>query len=240
MPTLVVGNREIEYVVRHSSRARRKRIEVTPDQVRVIVPGATRSEEVEDFVRSKRRWIHDRTEIVGEEARRLRAQPIGYHSGAKVLFRGRLLRLRVEPGDVDEPRLRYRTAFHVTVPHRMPDRDREGAVSGLLKDWFRDRLEEDAWHFVRKHGHPNGLRPRDVLIRKLETLWGSCGKDRSLRLDEKLVRLPKPILEYVVLHELCHLRHRDHSEEFWSLLREILPDSERRKRWLDRHGVALL
>lgn len=238
MPVLVVGEREIEYDVHQSPRARRKRIEVTPGQVRVIVPEGTSPTEVKQFVRSRRRWIHDRTETLAEKIDQLRT-PIGYHSGAKVLFRGRYLKLRVEPAAVDEAQLTYQTSFHISVPEELRDGEREQAVQRVLKEWFRDRLREDAWGFIRRHGHPNGLEPRDVRVKKQKTLWGSCGKDRVLRLDEKLIRVPKPVLEYVIVHELCHLRFRDHSGQFWSLLKAILPDYEARKRWLEEHEVRV-
>src|SRR5690554_6471873 len=97
MPSVTVGKRTISYDVRTSARAKRKRIEVTPGKVEVIVPEGASDEEVARFVTSKRRWLHDKTEEIREAVERLRADtPEGYHSGAKVLFRGRYLKLRVE------------------------------------------------------------------------------------------------------------------------------------------------
>lgn len=74
-------------------------------------------------------------------------------------------------------------------------------------------------------------------MKEQKTLWGSCGKGGTLRLERKLIRAPKPVLEYVVVHEICHLRHRDHSEEFWALVKKLLPDYKDRKNWLDEHQV---
>ncbi len=240
MRSVQIGRRTIDYEVWESRKVRRKRIEVTPSRVVVIVPAGSDPEEVRSFVDSRRRWLHDRTQELADLVERLRARtPEGVHSGAKILFRGRYLRLRVEPADVSEPRLTYRTAFHVEVPRAMQVADRGAVVRTLLLDWMRVRLEEDAWEVVRCRGRPHGLSPHGVQVKELETLWGSCGRDGVLRLDRKLIRLPRPVLEYVVVHELCHLEHRDHSPAFWALVKRVLPDYEDRKAWLEEHEVLV-
>lgn len=240
MASVQIGRRTIDYEVRESQRARRKRIEVTPGRVEVIVPAGSDPAAVRSFVESRRRWLHDRTQELADLVERLRARtPEGVHSGAKILFRGRYLRLRVEPVDAAEPTLTYRTAFHVTVPRSMAAAERDAAVRGLLLGWMDARLEEDAWEVIRRRGRPHGLDPRGVRVKELDTLWGSCGRDGVLRLDRKLVRLPRPVFEYVVVHELCHLERRDHSPAFWALVKRVLPDYEERKAWLEANEVEV-
>lgn len=240
MPEITIGSRTIPYEVRRSTRAGRKRIEVTPAGVRVVAPAGAPMPDIERFVRSKRRWLHDKTEEIRAEVERLRADtPQGFHSGAKILFRGRFLKLRVQSGDVDQPELRYRTAFHVMVPADLEREDREPVVRDLVERWIEQRLTEDAWEVVRRRGERHGLEPRGVRIKDQRTLWGSCGRDQVVRLARKLARVPKPVFEYVVVHELCHLEHRDHSAAFWTLVRRVLPDYRERKDWLEQHEVKL-
>lgn len=240
MPEVVIGGRAILYEVRRSARATRKRIEVTPRGVEVIVPTDASEEDVRRFVATKRRWLHDKTDEVQEELARLRGEtPQGFHSGAKVLFRGRFLRLRVQRTETNEPALTYRTGFHVAVPHDMPVSRQESAVRFLIERWLEERLVEDAWEIVRRRGTSHGLEVRGIRVKDQRTLWGSCGRDRVLRLDRKLSRVPKPVFEYVVVHEICHLKHRDHSPAFWSLVKRVLPDYQERKEWLEEHEVAL-
>lgn len=240
MGEIQIGARSITYDVRRSERATRKRIEVTPAGVEVIVPETASTDDVEQFVHRKRRWLHDKTEEVREEVKRLRADtPQGFHSGAKILFRGRYLKLRVRDGDLEEPTLSYRTAFHVEVPRELPQDDREPVMRDLVEQWLEERLTEDGWEIVRRRGRPHGLEPGGIRIKSQRTLWGSCGRDRVIRLDRKLSRVPKPVFEYVVVHELCHLKYRAHSPAFWDLVRRVLPDYEERKLWLEAHEVTL-
>lgn len=240
MAEIVIGAREIRYEVRRSARAARKRIEVTPAGVQVIVPEGASPEEVERFVQRKRRWLHDKTEEIREEVERLRGDtPQGFHSGAKVLFRGRYLKLRVSTADAERPSLSYRTAFEVALPRDVPRSEHEAIVRGLVERWLEERLAEDAWQVVRRRGTPHGLEPRGIRIKDQRTLWGSCGRDQVIRLDRKLARVPKPVFEYVMVHELCHLEHKDHSPAFWSLVKQVLPDYPERRLWLEDHEVAL-
>jgi hypothetical protein len=240
MGEIQIGARSITYDVRRSDRATRKRIEVTPGGVEVIVPETASADDVERFVRRKRRWLHDKTDEIREEVERLRADtPRGFHSGAKILFRGRYLKLRVRTVDVEQPTLSYRTAFHVELPRELPQSEREPVVRHLVEQWLEERLKEDAREIVRRRGRPHGLEPRGIRIKSQRTLWGSCGRDRVIRLDRKLSRVPKAVFEYVVVHELCHLEHRDHSAAFWDLVRRVLSDFVERKDWLEAHEVAL-
>lgn len=240
MPEIVVGARSIPYEVRRSRKAGRKRIEVSPRGVEVIVPHDASAGDVERFVHRKRRWLHDKTEEVREEVERLRADtPQGFHSGAKILFRGRYLRLRVTTGEVEKPTLAYRTAFHVELPRGVSNGDREPVVRNLVEEWLEERLTEDAWEVVRRRGAAHALEPRGVQIKDQRTLWGSCGRDGVIRLDRKLTRVPKSVFEYVMVHELCHLEHRDHSPAFWARVKRVLPDYQERKDWLEAHEVKL-
>lgn len=147
--------------------------------------------------------------------------------------------MRVTTGEVEKPTLVYRTAFHVELPRGVLNPDREPIVRNLVERWLEERLTEDAWEVVRRRGAAHGLESRGVRIKDHRTLWGSCGRDGVIRLDRKLTRVPKPVFEYVMIHELCHLRYRDHSPAFWAVVKRVLPDYEHRKEWLEDHEVAL-
>jgi len=84
-----------------------------------------------------------------------------------------------------------------------------------------------------------GVVPKEVRVKPLKHLWGSCGKNGIIHLNWQLIFAPKSVLEYAVVHELCHLQYRNHSPEFWVKVRELLPDYELRKNWLDRNEHSL-
>ena len=124
-----------------------------------------------------------------------------------------------------------------------PARSRSALVthssSSALRLWLRKRLGEDAQAFVREHGEPNALKPKAVRIKDQKHLWGSCGRGRIVNLNWHLIFAPKPVLEYAVVHELCHMRHRNHDFAFWRLVGSLLPDWKARKAWLEANEHLL-
>lgn len=238
MPVLTVGKTMIPYEVRHSDLARRHRIIVTPGNVEVVAPVGSSIDEIAAFVHRKRRWVFDeqakmreRTDVAAPASR--------FVSGIKVPFRGRRLKLVVKTEERDDVGVSYRTGFIVSVPVQWEPQVREAMIEEALSYWFRERLAEDVYGFVDRYSHQLGVEPKAVRLKEQTHLWGSCRKDGIINLNWHLIFVPKPVLEYAVVHELCHLVHRNHTAHFWALLRYHLPDYEVRKRWLDDHRNVL-
>lgn len=238
MPLLVVGATAIHYEVRRSPRVRRQRIIVTPHLVEVVAPQDATDDDIHTFVHRRRRWVYDQFEILREQAG-VPAPARRFISGAKVPYRGRQMRLTVGHSSADHVVIEYRDGFVVWVPRGLPATERDARASAAFRSWFQDRLRRDVEKLVRRHSTRLDEAPRGMRIGEMKHLWGSCGRDRIIRLDWRLVFAPKPVLEYAVVHELCHLRHRSHSTEFWRLLRELLPDFETQRSWLARHERSL-
>lgn len=234
MPVLTVGSVGIPYVLRRSDAATRARITVTPDSVEVVVPTAAGDDEIAGVLHRRRAWLFEQTRAMAERMARSNAVR-RFVSGAKIPYRGRLMRLRVEPSDDTLVSVTYRNGFLVGCPCSLAPASRDDLIESALRLWLRKRLRQDVADLVRRHGEPNGLRPRDVGIKDQKHVWGSCGIDRIVNLNWQLVFAPRTVLEYAVVHELCHLRHRTHDRAFWGLVGTILPDWDARKAWLERN-----
>lgn len=234
MPLLTVGTTDIPYTLKRSGSAKKARITVTPESVEVVVPTSATEDEIAGVLHRRREWLLDQTRSM---ASRMAGTPKVAHfvTGAKIPYRGRLMRLTVEPSDGRLVEVSFRNGFLVECPRTILEASRDSLIESALRLWLRKRLREDVTAFVRQHGEPNGLRPTRVEIKNQKHLWGSCGRDRVVNLNWQLIFAPKTVLEYAVVHELCHLRHRNHDQEFWNLVGSILPDWESRKTWLDRN-----
>ncbi|HEX5078619.1 MAG TPA: M48 family metallopeptidase, partial [Geminicoccaceae bacterium] len=92
---------------------------------------------------------------------------------------------------------------------------------------------------VDRFGPRHGLVPRGLVIKAHRTLWGSCTAKGVINLNWRLILAPPAALDYVVVHELCHLRHRHHQPPFWRLVGQILPDYSWQRRWLRANGHLL-
>ena len=238
MPILQVGATEIPYTITRSARAKRKRIVVTAGEVEVIAPEGVSEDQVAAFVHERRRWVFD-TRARMLELKLTKGHPQRVVSGAKIPYRGRQVRLRVEEGPGAEVVVSYRNGFHVAVPEDLPAEDRDARIEAALQGWLKARLREDVAAILDRTCKRLRLEARGFRLRDQKHLWGSCGKDGVVYLNWRLIAAPRSVLEYAVVHEVCHLMHRDHSAAFWALLRSVLPDYEARKAWLDRQGRSL-
>lgn len=85
-----------------------------------------------------------------------------------------------------------------------------------------------------------GVEYGQITIREQKTRWGSCGSNHNLNFNWKLVLAPREVLDYVVIHELCHLKEMNHSPQFWAEVEKIQPDYRFRRKWLKDHGWRLM
>ncbi len=158
--------------------------------------------------------------------------PRRYESGETLLYLGRQYRLRVRAGPASSIRLVGR---FLEAELRDPG-DRE-AVAGLVDGWFRRRAldvlrqaEQRCLEITARHGVSAAV----VVLRRMKRRWGSCSAKGRITLNPALVGVPIHCIDYVVMHELCHLKHHDHSRSFYRLLTRCMPDWEARKACLDR------
>jgi predicted metal-dependent hydrolase len=238
--TLTVGSDTVRYQVRRSSRSKRLRLVITPDKIEAVAPLRMDERKIHRFVAAKSEWVlakwTDLRERAGGRPERR------FVSGAEITYRGREVPLRVEPVD-DVPwaelEVREGESFDVRVPREWEDREREAAARRLVMRWLRTRALDDARELTRRHAPTLGVTPKDLKIGDQKTLWGSCAADGTIRLNWRLVTAPRPVFEYVVVHELCHLLERSHGPRFWGHVGRVLPEYEAQRRWLRRHGVSL-
>jgi predicted metal-dependent hydrolase len=92
-----------------------------------------------------------------------------------------------------------------------------------MDDWLRARLRDDCIEIAHAFGKPLGLSFRTVRVRAQKNIWATCGKDGTLFINHQLIKVPRKVLEYVVAHELAHLRCRNHSERFRELVGRMVP-----------------
>lgn len=115
----------------------------------------------------------------------------------------------------------YRTHRRLWVE---PCRIDQNVVRGLLEDWFRQQAGRFLPERLEHLAGDLGVRPARIRIRSQKKRWGSCSSDGEISLNWRLVLLPSELADYILIHELCHLRHMDHSPEFWSLVSTLAPD----------------
>ncbi|MGH6920105.1 MAG: M48 family metallopeptidase, partial [Geminicoccaceae bacterium] len=184
------------------------------------------------------RWIETKLEAIRQ---RLAAHPGSRRlvDGARIPFRGSWQRLQVVRSARSRPLVRHDGDVWVELPDRLPAALLESEVERVLTGWLRREARAEAKALIDRYGPRHGLAPRGLVIKAHRTLWGSCTARSVVNLNWRLILGPPAVLEYVVVHELCHLRHRHHQPPFWRLVAEILPDYGQQRRWLRANGHLL-
>ncbi len=232
----------IGYVIR-PGRCRFIKIVVNgPEEVEVRVPHRVSSKAVHAFVAQQAEWI---LQAMAKQAKKPRLVPLNYVTGETVFYLGKPHRLEV----VQSPWKKV-TRDEDVLRVALSNRDNSARVKELVDGWFRTQaqlllakyLVETLERFSERIRHPQcplairsdvqakGVR---LTVRTMKTRWGSCAKDGHVTLSTELIHAPRRLIEYVIVHELCHLAHLNHSPAFYFQLAQCLPDWEERRRELE-------
>ncbi len=201
---------------------------VPPDgRVRVTAPKLYPEALIRVFLAEKANWIRTHAETI----RKAHAnEPRDFVSGETVRLFG-----QVYPLCVLENQKKNGVALEpdriVLSLRGAPEPEKREAV---LNDWLRERLKAEIEHSLPLWSAHTGLVPAAWTVRDMKSRWGSCNmKTKKINLNLQLVHCPLPCLEYVILHELCHLRVRGHGADFKALLDAFMPDWKARKKLLN-------
>ena len=231
------GDATIEYDVQRSDR-RKKTVQITMDGGRVLVasPLDTPDSKLEAIVRKRAPWILRQASDPALQAPRKR-----FVSGETLPYMGRNVRLIVEPADLQAPEVRFdHWSFRIAVPVTLDESKRYDEIRKAIVPWYRRRAEQrisrsvELWR--KRMGWPE--KP-EVLIRDQRQRWGSCAPDGTLRFNWRVVMVHPELAEYVVVHELAHLKISSHSAEYWAQVSGLLPDAQQRRQRLREAGKML-
>lgn len=225
------GRTEIGYGITYSPRRKTLAIEVHPDlRVNVIAPAGADPEAIRAKVHKRAGWI--RRQQREFELYLPKQPPRQYVNGETHRYLGRQYRLRAEQGEADSVKC-LRGRFQVlTRAEPTPERIRR-----RLERWYRERAEvvfRERLLACHERAARYGIPLPELGIRRLHKRWGSCGPGALITLNLELIKAPKDCIDYVVMHELCHLREPHHGRRFWALLGKLMPGYEARQAELNR------
>ncbi len=232
-----LGSTTIDYTVRRSARRRKTvQISVVNGEVIVAAPRRTPARELEAIVRERTKWILKK---FAEEAQK--PAPARFVTGETLPYLGENISLTVTLSHDPKPTVRFaRQRFSVSVPANLDDEQRADAIRAALTAWYRDRAAEYLPGIVENWLPRLGSdKPTRILIRNQKQRWGSCSVDGTLRFNWRVMMLKPPLIEYIVVHELAHLAHSNHSRDYWAHVSTAMPDAQQRRKTLRDAGQTL-
>ncbi len=212
------------YRIRRSDRARRVRVTVDRSgEIEVVLPQRLPQRAAQEAVSELRPWIERRLAEVGRQRAAVLAR------GDTIPYLGQSLELRAEPG-------RTRVARRGNVLWVPAGNNRDPA----LERWYRRMARAEIEVRVDDACAASGVTYTAITIRDQRTRWGSCSRTGALSFNWRLLLAPEDVLDYVIWHEVCHLRVMDHSPRFWALVASRCPGYREYAAWLRRNAGTLV
>ena len=229
LPFLRVAPAEPELVVQfvRVRRARKYILRVRPDgTLRVTIPRGGSRREAEDFVAAHKRWVEEERVRVAE-----RHAPVEWYEGESVPLRGVATAIRTE----QKGRSRMVTFGGTRVRVPADAVNLRPAVETALRHIAARELVPRLQALAAEHE----LTVTRATVRNQRSRWGSCSSRGVIALNFRLVQMPPWVSDYVLLHELMHLRQQNHSRRYWRLVEQVCPEFRAAEKWLRGDGKAL-
>ena len=228
------GNKLIEFEVEYRDR-KTLAIQIEPmDKIFVISPNGLPEEVIRDKVKSKGKWILKKL---------LYFKDIGYLpynrefvNGETFMYLGRNYSLEiVKYSNIKRPKVYISDGkFYLETPTK-----EQTIMRKAMKRWYRKEAEKIIEKRVEFYIPKVNLIPNKIKIKEQKKRWGSCSYKGNIYFNWRAIMAPSNIIDYIVVHELCHLDYRDHSKKFWQKVESILPDFKDGRKWLKKYGVRM-
>ena len=230
--SIALAGHQVGYEFR---RARRRSIGfvVGVEGLSVSAPRWVAVSEVEQALQAKSAWILRKLHEQQERAQRIQAAKVDWRDGTTLPFLGETVIVLLDPrvtgaqlnSDADALPGVPKLTLHVGLPQTATQEQIREAVQSWLQRQAKRIFEERCRHFAQRLG----VRITRLSLSSAATRWGSASADGSVRLHWRLVHFAMPVIDYVVTHELAHLREMNHSTAFWEVVRSVLPDFEQHR-----------
>ncbi|AKB79194.1 protein of unknown function DUF45 [Methanosarcina horonobensis HB-1 = JCM 15518] len=188
------------------------------------------------MVRKKAGWVWEKLDWF--EANRLPIREKQYTDGEKYLYLGKEYPLKVLPMEGIKKSSASFSGSEITVfiPENAPEELKPALIKKTIWDFYSDCAELEVDRFLRIYSKKLKIDPPTFKVKHQKKRWGSCSADNILRINFQLVMAPSEQLEYVVVHELCHVKEKNHSARFWKLVGELMPGYEVHRKSLKKDG----
>ena len=219
----VLDGQPISYVLHRSHGRRRISLSIDERGLRIGAPLRASMREIEAVLRDHARWVMRK--LAQWTVKRTPGRR--WESGESLMYLGTPLRLAVSAGP--ENAWRHESGLHITA-----QRPQTENIAALARAWLRTQALADFALRIERFRTSMAVTPGDIRLSNARTRWGSCHASGRILLNWRLIQMPARLIDYVVVHELAHLREMNHSPRFWNVVAREIPDYAARRREIRR------
>ena len=176
---------------------------------------------IQNLLKEKQQWIIEKQKVIHE--RQCKITPKHYVQGEEFYYIGKKYELDIV--DNLSTSIDFNNGFNISSRYK-------GNIKELLTYWYKKQAGKIIPQCVEQISDSNNLSFTNIKITSAERRWGSCTGKKTLNFSWRIIMLPSDIIEYIVIHELAHLKELNHSKKFWCVVEQMMPDYKKRKKWL--------
>jgi len=223
--------KDIEYTLQRSQRKTASIYVERDGKVSVLVPEELSKAQIEELLESKRKWIY-RNLAEWEDMNATRVHR-DYVNGEGFLYLGRSYRLKLV--DEQDAPLVLKDGYFCLLSNNGSAPNADAAFKNFYRDKGKCKIPER----VAQYQARMGVEANAVKIMELKNRWASCTPEGNLNFHWKCMMAPASVLDYIVVHELAHLIHPNHTQAFWNEVDKVMPDYADRREWLRQNGAGM-
>jgi len=205
---------------------------VIDGSVQAIVPDQLSDGRIEELIQKRTPWIRKK---LREQSQIVTPKPKEYVSGESFTYLGRNYRLKVSRGTDRRVKL---TGGYLEVG--ISKKPRDGDIRSALVEWYEEHALERLTEKTNRYAGIMGVTPNSISVRDYKSRWGSCSSKGDISFNWRIIIAPHHIVDYVVVHELCHLKHPNHSPAYWKSVKREVSDYGVCRQWLKERGSSLV
>lgn len=219
MEKFEVNHEIIEYTIERK-RIKNCYISVKDGKVSVRVPTKTSKEKIEEIMTEKAEWI---LKNVKKQSQKVQL-PKKYENGEVFKVLGKETVLNISHEKITKPKIKFR--FHklmVQLPQEWQDNAKE-ETKKMVEYFYQNLAEKEVEKAMRKMSMKVGIAPSQYQVKNLKSTWGNCSVTGKISINKEVVSHSRRAINYVCLHEICHLENMNHSKDFWNMVETYMPD----------------
>jgi predicted metal-dependent hydrolase len=199
-------------------------------KILVYAPCGTSKSEIEKFVLSKQSWV---SEKLSEKEKAVKPAEKHFQPGEEFLYLGELYPLEIENGLHQGPPLKLSFGRFILSQNCI-----KGAKDFFIQ-WYKKEAKAKITERIDYYSYRLHLFPKGAKITSARYRWGSCSRDNRLSFSWRIIMAPLNVIDYVLIHELVHIREKNHSKSFWNYVESFIPDYKKHRLWLKENGHSL-
>lgn len=203
--------------------------------IKVIAPIGVTDNKIKDIVKSKDKWINKKLIEIQNMKRELVER--NFEDGDILLYLGKKNSLRIH---IDKSlRNKYKIELTTNEIHVYVSQYNKDLIKNILKLWYKQKTEEKAKERIKFYQRFFDEVPTKIKAKEQKKRWASCTSKRGILLNWRCIMASPDVFDYIIVHEMCHMKHMNHSKDFWGLVENIIPDYKLRKDYLRENSMKM-